>query len=109
MLRRCSWDHKSLPYVPPPTGADQTPAMVCWFKLDEPVMRVCVCNAQGEYHSLKPGMPYVEYVASVVTVGEIPPPDATRDASTQVAWGDLPLPPMSEGFKKYFPAMPVGK
>ena len=104
MLRACSWDHTTLPYVPPPTGADQSLAIVCWYKPDEPIMRVCVCNSKGEYQHLRPGVPYVEYVASVVTIAECPPPPVSFDKSTQVGWGELPLPPMSDGFKKYFPA-----
>jgi hypothetical protein len=79
--------------------------MVAWFSGPaEPVMRIVVCNSAGEYHNLRPGMPYVEYIASVVTVGELPAPPGARDAATQVEWGDLPLPRMSEGFKKHFPA-----
>ncbi|KAL7702462.1 hypothetical protein N2W54_006669 [Lotmaria passim] len=88
MLRACGWDHATLPYTPP------TPCVLFYLVPGDPVWRVSVPNARGEYPNLVPGLPYREwYDMDPCFVQEYAPPALTVEAAAQVSWEELPVPP----------------
>ncbi|EAN96512.1 hypothetical protein C3747_22g317 [Trypanosoma cruzi] len=102
-VRRCRWDHKTLPYVP------ERPCLLYYIIPGDTVPRVAVPNARGEYPHLIPGMPYLESEEVseeeawgcarddqvALPVMEFAPPPIQTDAATQVEWNQLPVPPLA--------------
>ncbi|KAG8345116.1 hypothetical protein ERJ75_000237900 [Trypanosoma vivax] len=99
VVRPCTWDHKTLPYVP------AEPCLLYYLIPGDLVINLIVPNARGEYPDLIPGMPYLEELVqqqeereeeednAVVPLMEYAPPPLTADVETQVEWKDLPVPP----------------
>ncbi|RNF03555.1 hypothetical protein TraAM80_05613 [Trypanosoma rangeli] len=113
LVRRCCWDHATLPYVP------ERPCLLYYLIPGDTVPRVAVPNARGEYPHLIPGMPYLEEVGDedveecegserlTVPILEFSPPTIRADAATQVEWNELPVPPPAH--LQRFVAPPQGK
>ncbi|KAG5504947.1 hypothetical protein JKF63_04394 [Porcisia hertigi] len=86
MLRACSWDHATLPYKPP------SPCVLFYLVPGDPVWRVCVPNARGEYMDLVPGLPYQEWHAIEPRyLQEYAPPALSANQSAEVTWEELPM------------------
>ncbi|KAG5501652.1 hypothetical protein JIQ42_05502 [Leishmania sp. Namibia] len=95
MLRACLWDHATLPYKPP------SPCILFYLVPGDPVWRVSVPNARGEYPDLIPGLPYKEWHAiEPHYLQEYASPALNIHRSAEVAWEDLPTPPFDD-FKRF--------
>ncbi|KAG5505429.1 hypothetical protein GH5_03450 [Leishmania sp. Ghana 2012 LV757] len=95
MLRACLWDHATLPYKPP------SPCILFYLVPGDPVWRVSVPNARGEYPDLIPGLPYKEWHAiEPHYLQEYASPALSIHRSAEVAWEDLPTPPFDD-FKRF--------
>lgn len=91
MLRACAWDHATLPYTPP------TPCVLFYAVPDDPVWRVSVPNARGEYPDLVPGLPYKEwYAMEPVYLEEFAPRALRAHKSVEATWEELSPLPMEE-------------
>ncbi|CCW65561.1 unnamed protein product [Phytomonas sp. EM1] len=78
MIIPCHWDHKTLPYKP------AQPSLIFYLIPDDPVPRVFLPNARGEYYNLVPGLPYMELSElEPVYLLEYAPPSLVVDAATQ--------------------------
>ncbi|KAK7197151.1 hypothetical protein NESM_000660300 [Novymonas esmeraldas] len=95
MLRACAWDHAALPYTPP------TPCVVFYIVPGDPVWRVSVPNARGEYPDLVPGLPYQEWYSIVPRyVQEYAPPALHAHESSEAVWEELATLPY-DSFKRF--------